>query len=211
MRMAGGAFTASATPFKALRERKLVRQGWDNSCGAAALSTILTYHYGVELNEATIALSILHNTDPDRVRRQGGFTLLDLKRFVEAIGLEASGYAGLTIDDLDTFEAPLILPTRIRNFDHFVVYRGSVGDRVLLGDPAFGNLSMTRSQLLDIWHGQVGFVVRADAGFVADRSLLPDELDLAVPDLKLIGRLIRGQGPAPATRRRVIVDFVRWP
>src|SRR5690606_13959376 len=107
--------------FRELREANLVRQGWDISCGSAALSTILTYQYGESYSEATIAVSILENTDPALVRRRGGFSLLDLKRFAEAVGYRAAGYSDLTLTDLMDFGVPAILPVRIRDYDHFVV------------------------------------------------------------------------------------------
>ena len=104
--------------FLEMRERNLVRQGWDISCGAAALSTVLTYHFGAPYSEATIAVSILRNTDPARVRERGGFSLLDLKRFAEAVGYSADGYANLTLEDLNEANVPAILPVRIQNLDH---------------------------------------------------------------------------------------------
>ena len=58
-----------------LRWNNLTRQGWDISCGAAALSTMLTYHNGRPYSEMAITLSILKNSDPTVVRKRGGFSL----------------------------------------------------------------------------------------------------------------------------------------
>ena len=125
-----------------LRWNKLSRQGWDMSCGAAALSTLLTYHNGRQFSEISITLSILKNTDPALVRKRGGFSLYDLKRFVQAVDLEGLGFGEMTLDELDNFSAPAILPIRIKGFDHFVVFRSLLGDHVLAVERG-GNIDLS--------------------------------------------------------------------
>lgn len=192
--------TAGVVSLLELRDRNLVRQGWDISCGAAALSTILTYDYGTPYSEATIAVSILANTDPERVRARGGFSLLDLKRFAEAVGYAAEGYAGLTLDDLADSGLPVILPVRIRNLDHFVVFRGRVAGKVLLGDPAFGNLTLSERRFGEFWTSGIGFFVEPAGGERPDWR--PDEaVALTVPDLGFVYRFGVRIEPVPATRR----------
>ncbi len=188
--------------FLELREQKLVRQGWDISCGAAALSTVLIHDFGEPAyTEATIAISILTNTDPEAVRRQGGFSLLDLKRFAEAVGYSAKGYGGLSIDDLATSTVPVILAVRIRDFDHFVVYRGRYAGRVLIGDPAFGNITLSEHRFSAIWPSGIGFFVQPEQGKIwSGEPLAPESMGLAIPDLNYAYRLSRG-GAAPLTRR----------
>ena len=183
-----------------LRDRNLVRQGWDVSCGAAALSTVLTHHFDTPYSEATIAVSILANTDPARVRERGGFSLLDLKRFAEAVGFEAEGYAGLTTDDLVDSGLPVILPVRIRDLDHFVVFRGRVAGKVLIGDPAFGNLTLSERQFAGMWSSGIGFFVEPADGNRPDWNPA-DAVALTVPDLGFVYRFGARIDPVPATRR----------
>ncbi len=195
-------FRLPVTSFLEQRERNLVRQGWDISCGAAALSTILTHDYQQPYSEATIAVSILANTDPDLVRQQGGFSLLDLKRFAQAAGFSANGYGQLSLDDLVAFEAPLIIPVRIRGLDHFVVFRGIIAGRVLIGDPAFGNLVLSRDQFLSFWTSGIGFIV--EPRHQKDRELArlsAEALHLSVPDLNHVYRLSQRAGHFYSTRR----------
>lgn len=183
-------FEVPVRSFLDQRERNLVRQGWDISCGAAALSTILTYDYQQPYSEATIAVSILANTDPATVRQRGGFSLLDLKRFAEAAGFTANGYGQLTLDDLVSFEAPLIVPVRIRGLDHFVVFRGVIAGKVLIGDPAFGNLILPRDRFLEFWTSGIGFIV--EPRHEMDRQLAQlsaEAMPLSVPDLNHVYRL----------------------
>ena len=67
------------------------------SCGAAALSTVLTYDFKDPTPETAIVVWILHRVDAARVRARGGFSLLDLKHFAEARGYHAEGFSGMTI------------------------------------------------------------------------------------------------------------------
>lgn len=207
LRSAAGRLEVPVATFKSLREAGLVRQGWDISCGSAALSTVLTHHHGDPYSEASIAVSMLKNTDPAKVRARGGFSLLDLKRFAEAVGYTASGYGGLTLKDLAQAAVPAILPVRIRDYDHFVVFRGLAGRRVFLGDPAFGNITLSRDDFAAAWTSGIGFFVFADAqqGLAAGpdgrRSpLAPNALSLRLPDLDHVYRRTRAGGPLPPAR-----------
>lgn len=192
---------ARVVSFLEMRERNLVRQGWDVSCGAAALSTVLTHHYGTPYSEATIAVSILANTDPNRVRERGGFSLLDLRRFAEAVGYTANGYANMTLEDLASADVPAILPVRIRDLDHFVVFRGLVAGKVLIGDPAFGNLTLSARRFERIWTSGIGFFVRPADGREAP-SWRPDSaVQLTVPDLNYVYRFGARVDAVPARRR----------
>ena len=160
-----------------IREDRIVRQRWDYSCGSAALSTVLTYHLDDPTPESAVVVSILRRTDPVRVRSRGGFSLLDLKRYLERRGYASTGYAELELEDLESFAVPPIVPISLKGYDHFVVFRGRYGDRVVLADPAFGNLTMSTSRFEELWKDGIGFVVtgieRRDAGDRLEPAALP--------------------------------------
>jgi hypothetical protein len=184
-----------------LRFVDLVPQSWDVSCGAAALSTLLTYHLGREVTEYAVATWILRGVDPQRVRARGGFSLFDLKRFAQALGYRAEGYGNLRTEDLEALATPAIVPVRIHGLDHFVVLRDIIGGHVVIGDPAFGNLTMPVKRFEQIWKGGIAFVVH-DVSSVASSAELgaAESASLRVPDLPAVSRLLRGGGPAPLTR-----------
>jgi predicted double-glycine peptidase len=146
-----------------LRRENVVRQAWDLSCGAAALSTLLTFHVGDPVSEAEIIRSVLRVSDPVRIRARRGFSLLDLKRFAVSRGHQADGYGKLDLPHLVRM-APAIVPTRIGGYNHFVVFRGLDGDRVLLADPAFGNRTMTVERFVAMWPSRIAFVVTPAGG-----------------------------------------------
>lgn len=156
-----GARSKAVRSLLEVRQANVVRQRWDLSCGAAALSTILTYHLDDPVSEAEIIRSILRRSDPVRIRARQGFSLLDLKQFANGRGHPAEGYGQLDLQHLERL-APAIVPTRIGGYNHFVVFRGRVGDRVLLADPAFGNRTMTVDRFDSLWPMRIAFVVGGD-------------------------------------------------
>jgi hypothetical protein len=146
-----------------LRREKVVRQGFDLSCGAAALSTLLTYEQGDPVSEAEIVSGLLRHADPERIRRQGGFTLLDLKRYATERGYIAAGYGGLDLRSLSSL-APAIVATVVGGQPHFMVFRGVVRGRAVLADPAYGNRTMAPERFEALWSPRVAFVVRRGEG-----------------------------------------------
>lgn len=164
---------AEVTPVRSLleiRQQNIVMQEWDLSCGAAALTTILRYQYGDSVTEKEVALGLIDRDiyieNPDLVRLRQGFSLLDLKRYVDGRGYNGLGFGHMKVDDL-VKRAPILVPINVFGFNHFVIFRGKMHNRVLLADPAWGNRTMTVSEFEDAWiefHGigKVGFVVEAE-------------------------------------------------
>jgi predicted double-glycine peptidase len=182
---------------KDIRDQGVVRQRWDMSCGAAALSTILTYDFNDNTPEAAIVVWILHRVNPVRVRARGGFSLLDLKRFAQARGYTAEGFSGMSLADLAAEESSVITPIRFKGFDHFVVVKGIVGDRIILADPGFGNITMRTTRFMKIWKNGIVFVIHPPD----PRMLAPKNISTAsrvVPDETLISRRIGVAVPSNA-------------
>jgi uncharacterized protein len=163
-----------------MRSVGVVRQKWDISCGAAALATLMAYQHGDPVPEVEVAKAMLRKTDPLRVKVRQGFSLLDLKRFVDDRGYEGSGYTQLTLTDLVDM-APLIVPIEITRYPHFVIFRGIENDRVVLADPAFGNRTMRIPAFLKLWTSTIGFVVERLDGRPPPNRLNPKPSDLVIP------------------------------
>jgi predicted double-glycine peptidase len=164
-----------------MRRENVVVQKWELSCGAAALATLLKYQHGEAVSETDIAKELIkreqYTADPSRLRAQQGFSLLDLKRFVNHRGFEGIGYGQLTLEALID-RAPAIVPIRTNGYNHFVVFRGVMGNRVLLADPAWGNRTMRTDQFESMWLdyptvGKVGFVVVKRDGASSVNRLAP--------------------------------------
>ena len=191
----------SVRSFHEIRQANVVRQRWDLSCGSAALSTLLTHHLNDPTPETAIIVWILRRTDPVRVQSRGGFSLLDLKRFAQARGYTAEGYADLSLKDLVDLGRPAIVPVRVKGYDHFVVFRGMVGDRAVVADSAFGNVTMKSDRFLEIWKNGIAFVLLPRGPRAPYSAMAPKKEEFLVPDGSAIYRAGRGNGVAPPTRR----------
>jgi predicted double-glycine peptidase len=182
-------FAEPATPVRSLleiRHRNVVIQKWDLSCGAAALATILNGQHSDMVTEREIARTMMKRKEyldnPMLVNIRQGFSLLDLKRFVEGRGYKGIGYGKMSLEDLIQ-NAPAIVPIGAFGYNHFVVFRGRVNNRILLADPAWGNRTMSVAEFERAWIdfpdlGRVGFVVSTPTGNAPPGNLAPDALDV---------------------------------
>jgi predicted double-glycine peptidase len=167
---------------KEIRNEGVVRQKWDISCGAAALSTLLTYQFKDNTPETDIVVWMLHRTDPARVKERHGFSLLDMKHFAQARGYNAEGFSDMSIDELASQKSAVIVPIRLKGFDHFVVVKGIADGRVFLADPGFGNTTMRIDRFQKLWKNGIVFVVhppdermQVAKQINSSAKLLPDE------------------------------------
>lgn len=159
----GGAY---AVPVKSIRESRFaatVRQQYDFSCGSAALSTLLTHHYRYPVTEDQVFEEMFRRGDQSKIRVEG-FSLLDMKRYLEAHGFEADGYQE-PLEKLVSVGIPAIVLINENGYNHFVVVKGIRDGRVLVGDPASGTRAVTLTMFKAVWVNTVLFVIgnRQDA------------------------------------------------
>lgn len=173
-----------------MRQTNVVVQQWDTSCGAAALATLLKFQHGLQVSEKDIAEVMLRRADPLKVKVRGGFSLLDLKHYADASGLEGMGYMNLGLDDLMEM-APAIVPVEVRGYPHFVVVRGKTGQKVLIADPAFGNRTMDVQAFERAWQGNIGFVVQRRDGKLPPNELTERPTDMLRPSDAAIRSALR--------------------
>ena len=67
--------------------------------------------------------------ETEKIIERRSFSLLDMKRFVGALGLESGGYKG-EFSDLVTQAQPAIVPISYAGFKHFVVFKAYKNGRV---------------------------------------------------------------------------------
>ena len=170
--------THQVTPQSEFKDRNLVRQKFDYSCGSAALATLLTYHLGEELTEHQVIQGLMQHGDVRLIEQRRAFSLLDMKRFVTTLGYSGEGYTA-ELDDIKGLDIPAIVPIEFYGYTHFVVYKGTHRGSLFFADPFMGNISFTEAQFLDMWHRNVLFLI------TTDRPTLR-ALTLADEDLKII-------------------------
>ena len=189
------AFAAPRQPVRSLLEYRheyVITQKFDLSCGAAALATLLNFQHGENLTERDVAIGLMrrdtYRDNPGLIQQREGFSLLDLKRYVLTLGYEGIGYGNLSWDDL-LRQAPMMVPVNLHGYNHFVIVRGTAGNRAMLSDPAWGNRTMPVSDFMQAWIdypqiGRVGFVIQRRADRQSQRPainhLVPRASDFAM-------------------------------
>lgn len=136
--------------------KQIVRQQYDFSCGSAAVATLLTYHYGHPVDEASVLEAMYEIGDQAKIRKEG-FSLLDMKNYLESIGYHAEGYRE-SLDKLTSVGIPAIVLINRKGFMHFVVVQGVTADQVSVGDPTLGMRIYDRKDFEKMWTG-ILFVV----------------------------------------------------
>jgi len=147
-------------PIQSVRERKfadLVQQKTDFSCGAAALATILRQAYWLDVSEHDIIEGMLAHADQDLVRTQG-FSMLDMKRYVESIGMRARGYR-VAPETLHDVRIPVVVLMDIRGYKHFVVLQKVDRGWVYIGDPVLGHKRFKVDDFVKGWNGIIFAVI----------------------------------------------------
>jgi predicted double-glycine peptidase len=142
--------------WKAMKFTNLVAQQSDFSCGAATLATIFNFAYHRKTTEGQVLVNMMKVADPDLVREKG-FSLLDMKNYVQTIGMQAEGYS-IPYSSLPKMKVPGIVLLNLKGYKHFVVLRKADDNYVHVGDPALGNRVMKRPDFEKTWNGVV-FVV----------------------------------------------------
>lgn len=165
----GGLISKSVVSMAEARYQFVVRQKTDFSCGAASLATILKYAYGMNVDEITVMQGLMQVSDPKIVMHKG-FSLLDLKRYVESQGFRARGYR-ITLERLRLIRVPTIVMLDLDGYKHFVVLKRVVDDQVFLADPALGNQVLPLEQFMGAWGTRIVFAV-IGSGFKRDTKLL---------------------------------------
>jgi uncharacterized protein len=174
-----------------IRYSSIVSQQYDYSCGAAALATLLKYGYGIDIPEPELIRRMMVYSTPEVVVKNG-FSMLDMKKFVETIGLRGRGFR-VNTDALYHLQIPVLVLMNIDGYEHFVIVKHAENGRVFIADPALGNRILLEEDFSKTWNGLVFAVVGKP--FREDSPLLQDNESLA---LKLrAGALATGGATTP--------------
>ena len=102
-----GSFTVPVKSLKEARWDRVIRQQYDFSCGSAAVATLLSHHYGMKIDEAEVFQAMFKAGDQAKIRAEG-FSMLDMKRFLDSQGLQSDGFR-MTLDQLLKIGVPGIV------------------------------------------------------------------------------------------------------
>lgn len=156
--MVGGAnFNIPVKSFVERRFTTVYRQQYDFSCGSAALASLLTFHYDDTVDEQSVFIDMFQHGDQEKIRREG-FSMLDMKRYLERRGYRSDGFK-IDLNKLRSTGSPAITIINHNGYMHFVIIKGVDEYKVLLGDPAQGVKSMDRPEFEEMWGNRILFLI----------------------------------------------------
>jgi len=153
----GGSYAVQVTSLKEARFKATTRQQYDFSCGSAAVATLLTYHYGYPVTEQSVFEEMFARGDQAKIRQEG-FSLLDMKAYLNAHQFQADGFK-LPLAKLLESGLPAIVLISDNGYHHFVVVKGMRDGRLLIGDPSSGTRAVSRQDFEAIWVNKLLFVI----------------------------------------------------
>ena len=167
----GGDFWLKVESFENRWFGSVIRQQYDFSCGSAAVASLLSFHYEDQVTEHDVFIEMLALADEKKVR-QDGFSMLDMKLYLESRGYQADGFRMPLAGLREKVRLPTIVLLNIDGFRHFVLIKGISDDEVLVGDPARGLKVYSYAQFSEYWNG-TAFVIRSHLkqgreGFLGD-------------------------------------------
>jgi uncharacterized protein len=147
----GGNYAVNVMTWWEIPFRSIVRQRYDFSCGSAAIATLLTHQYGIPTAERGPFMAMWNAGNRELIKK-AGFSMLDMKSYLQARGFTAEGYR-LTVDDLAKVAQPSIVLINLDGFKHFVVVKGVRNGQILVGDPVRGLNRYSYSEFGKYWNG----------------------------------------------------------
>jgi uncharacterized protein len=153
----GGLVNVKVVSLKERRFATTIRQQHDYSCGSAAVATLLTYHYRHPVSEETVFKAMWETGDQAKISREG-FSLLDIKHYLERIGYSADGYMA-PLEKLASVRVPAIVLIRDNGYNHFVVVRGIRDGKVAVADPSMGARVIPLAQFEKMLLNPILFVI----------------------------------------------------
>ncbi|RAX56230.1 peptidase C39 [Helicobacter monodelphidis] len=163
--------------YQELKNQKVVRQNYEQSCGASSLATLLNLIDKKQYTELDL-LKVMSQKElyTDMV------SFADLKSAIQTLGYEGQSYK-IHQDNLELLiQVPLLVKIEDDpRFPHFVVIINQKGNYLEVLDPSHGSYISSKSQFFSIWdrHKKGGFalVVVPKAG--------PGEYKLNIPSSKV--------------------------
>ncbi len=145
-----------SVPVKSYREivfGNVLRQKYDFSCGSAALASLLSFHYDIPSEEQDI-FQIMFDNGNKTLIEQKGFSLLDMKKYLESIGFRSDGFQ-IDLSRIRDLGVPGITLVNIDGYMHFVVIKGINDQYVIIGDPSRGTMKMEYDKFQQYYSGVV--------------------------------------------------------
>ena len=136
-------FAFSVQSLQELHNQNVIRQQFEESCGASALATLLNLFEFKQYTEQDILTLLNQKTDM--------LSFKELQEIANTLGYTTKGFQ-LSREILEQTSYPLLV--RIENdprFPHFVVIINYKGDFIQVFDPNFGAYKATKKEFYSVW------------------------------------------------------------
>ena len=162
--------------YQKLKNDTLIRQNYEQSCGAASLATLLNLSNFKQFNEIDIL-----NVMSENELRTDMVSFTDLMNALKKLDYESSAYQ-ITRQSLDKLiDIPLLVKIEDDpRFPHFVVIINKGGGFLQVFDPSFGKYISSKRQFLSVWDkdnkGGFALIVLPKGEWRKENLNLPDKL-----------------------------------
>lgn len=129
--------------YREIRNEGVVRQNYEESCGAAAVATLLNLLDMHQFSESDIVSKMSSNTNM--------VSFLELSKVLHDLGWENKGYQ-ISREVFEKLNIPVLV--KIQNdprYPHFVVVINQIGDFISVFDPNFGKYISSKDEFYSIW------------------------------------------------------------
>ncbi len=206
-RVGGGATPepVQMKPFSEFKFKNIVRQAYDYSCGSAALVTVMNNYLDLPVSEQQAMEGMLAHGEREKIIARRGFSLLDMKRYLQTLGADAQGFRA-DMSDLGQLKQPGIVPIDYAGFKHFVVVRGVRDGKVFVADPSAGHVVFSLDEFKGLWDKGTLFLLyppKSQPTTVARLALTDRELGVVDNDLIRTDAVLPQLDRADALQRAV--------
>lgn len=135
---------AAVQPLSDMRNADVVRQQFEESCGAAALATLINLIDKTQkLDEASVLDKLGNTTDM--------VSFSALSKVAKEFGYENAAYK-MTREVFEKLTVPVLVKVEDDpKYPHFIIVLNHVGDFVTIFDPSFGRYISTKREFYRIW------------------------------------------------------------
>ena len=163
--------------FQELRNQNLVRQSYEESCGAASLATLIRLIDFKRVDELEVLEYFTKdskgNINTDMV------SFLELQKAAQKMGYKSASYQ-MDREVLEKIQIPLLVKIEDDpRFPHFVVIINYAGDYIRVFDPSHGEYLSLKNEFYSVWDkdhkGGYALVLTTTKG------IAPEQLPLTMP------------------------------
>ena len=142
--------------WREIRDKGVVKQGFDYSCGSGALATLMNIAFAERVREDEIIQLILEDKNPTDIENitKNGYSLLDLKKVAESKGYITAMYR-LQIQHLYQLKGPVLIYFEPEGEKHFAVLKTVKNNKAYLADPSRGNITVPLYRFQKEWSGVI--------------------------------------------------------